>query len=137
MKGATILVADNNEDFCESIRWFLEHEGFRVVVAHDPSEAKRVLERGNIDLAILDIRMSNDSDEKDVSGLMLAKEVAPRVPKIVLTQFPTVEAVKEALSPRGIELPAAVDFLSKSEGPQALLRSVQRALSLEDRRAGS
>lgn len=129
MARATILFADNDPDFLKAWAEFLEQAGYVVIPAANPIEARRKLESGKIDLAILDIRLENDEDEKDVSGLTLAKDVARTVPKIILTGFPSTEAAREALRPQLDGLPAAVDFVDKKEGREALLRAVRNALS--------
>jgi len=129
MPKATILFADNDPDFLKTRAEFLEQEGYLVISAANPTEARRKLETGRIDLAILDIRLENDKDDHDTSGLTLAKEVARTVPKIILTGFPSYKYVREALAPQVDGLPAAVDFLDKQEGPEALLRAIQKALS--------
>lgn len=128
MAKATILFADNNPDFLEARSDYLRQEGYRVIPANDPTEARRLLEGGRIDLAILDIRLINDDDDKDTSGLTLAKEVARSMPKIILTGFPSVDAVREALRPQLDGLPAAVEFLSKTEDPETLVTAIYRAL---------
>ncbi len=132
MKKAIILFADNDEEFLATRRNTLEQEGYQVLSALNPDEARNILEQGNIDVAILDLRLMNDNDEKDLSGLNLAKRVAPAIPKIILTKFPTVEAVREALAPQLIGLPPAVDFIAKQEGPSALLTAIQKALIAQD-----
>ncbi len=128
MPRATILFADNDPNFLKTRSEFLERAGYLVIPAHNPQEARRKLEAGGLDLAILDIRLVNDSDAKDASGLSIAKEVAPTVPKIILTDFPSYHHVREALRPQLQGLPAAVDFLAKEEGPEALLEAVHRTL---------
>lgn len=129
MAKATILFTDNDPDSLRARAEFLERAGYAVIRAATPVEARRHLEDGRIDLAILDIRLENDKDEKDVSGLTLAREVARRVPKILLTGFPTIIAAKEALRPQLNGLPVAVDFVAKQEGPEALIQAVERALA--------
>lgn len=128
MARATILFADNDPDFLKAWAEFLEQAGYVVIPAANPIEARRKLEGRKIDLAILDIRLEDDNDPKDFSGLVLAREVARTVPKIILTGFPSTEAAREALRPRLNGLPAAVDFVDKNEGPDALLRAVRNAL---------
>lgn len=129
MAKATILFADNDPDFLKIRKEFLEKEGYAVIPATNPVEAGRILEQWQVNLAVLDIRLVNDDDEKDLSGLTLAKEEAYRtVPKIILTKFPTYEAVREALGPALHGLPPAVDFVAKQEGPEALSRAVGKAL---------
>lgn len=131
MTKATILFADNDLDFLRTRSKFLEQHGYQIIPALKPEEAKRTMEQGQVDLAILDLRLINDDDEKDSSGLSVAKESASSVPKIILTRFPTVEAMREALGPALDGLPPAVDFVAKQEGPQALLTAVRKALKLE------
>jgi len=128
MPRATILFADNDPDFLRTRSEFLEREGYRVIQAANPYEARRKLEGGRIDLAILDIRLEDDNDENDTSGLVLAREVARTVPKIILTGFPNTWAVRDALRLQPDGLPAAVDFIVKEEGPEALLQAVRNAL---------
>jgi DNA-binding NtrC family response regulator len=134
MAKATILFADNDANFLKTRSEFLEHESYRVIPATDPIEARQALERGGIDLAILDIRLRDDDDEKDTSGLTLAKEVSCPVPKIILTAFPSVDAVREALKPQLSGLPAATDFVSKREGPEALIAAVERSIAVHLKR---
>jgi len=141
MPKPIILFADNDEDFRKTRAEFLEQEGYLVIQAVNSTDARQRLEAGGIDLAILDIRLENDNDERDVSGLWLAKETAEKmptivtsgfmeqmVPKIILTGFASYENVREALAPRVGGLPAAVNFVTKQEGPESLLAAVRRAL---------
>jgi DNA-binding NtrC family response regulator len=86
---ATILFADNHTHFLNTRKEFLERAGYRVITADNLEAARRILEGGQIDLAILDIRLVDDDDEKDTSGLTLARETNRFVPKIILTRFPT------------------------------------------------
>jgi CheY-like chemotaxis protein len=129
MTKATILFADNDPDFLKTRTEFLELEGYQVIPAADPIEARRLLEQGGIDLAILDIRLRNDDDEKDASGLALAEDVARSVPKIILTGFPSYEYVRRALRTEPGGLQVATDFVTKREGPEALLRAIKSSLS--------
>jgi len=127
----TILFADDDPDFLKTRAEFLEKEGYQVIPATNPTEARRLLEQGGIDLAVLDIRLVDDDDEKDTSGLTLAKEVAREAPKIILTNFPSYQAAREALGPALDGMPPAVDFLDKKDGPEALLQAIRRVETAE------
>ena len=133
MTGKIILFVDNNSDFLQTWREFLENEGYVIIPALDPIEARNILDRRQVDLAVIDVRLINDDDEKDVSGLNLAKRVAPEIPKIMLTRFPTYSAVREALGPQLEGLPPAVDFIAKQDGPQTLLTALRKAFKLDNR----
>ena len=85
----TVLFADNDHDFLNTRAEFLENAGYRVLKAYTLAQARQLLAEAHVHLATLDIRMENDDDEKDVSGLTLAKDPAFRpIPKIMLTNFP-------------------------------------------------
>src|SRR5262245_8541974 len=111
MARPVILFADNNPDYLEECAKFLEVSGFKVIKAPDVTNAKTILEGGGVDLAIIDMRLTNDSDKRDVSGLKLAQTSGPNVQKIVLSHFPTFEAAKEALGQRLVGLSPAADFV--------------------------
>jgi DNA-binding response OmpR family regulator len=53
----TILLADDDADLVEGLRWYLEAVGHRVVTAEDGEQAVRVFLEEDPDLAILDIMM--------------------------------------------------------------------------------
>lgn len=127
----TILFADNTPAFLKIRSEFLESKGYRVIPAANPAEARKLLEQGGIDLAILDIRLQDDDDDKDISGLTLAKETVPAIPKIILTAYSTVDAVREALRPQLDGLPAATEFVDKYEGTDALIQAIHRALGTD------
>jgi CheY-like chemotaxis protein len=127
----TILFADNDPAFLKARCEYLEQKDFHVVPVMNPSEARDVLGRGGIDLAIIDIRLLNDEDEKDVSGLALAKDPAfKKIPKIILTGFPSVSAVRDSLRQQKNGTSPALDFVSKAEGLEGLLASVKRSIAI-------
>jgi DNA-binding NtrC family response regulator len=130
MSKKNILLADNDPDFLVTRKEYLEHKGYRVIPVQNIAEARDELTSGHTMLAILDIRLVDDDDEKDVSGLLLAKDAAYlAIPKIILTGFPSTGAVREALRPELDGISPAIDFLYKREGPSAMLDAVERALS--------
>jgi len=125
-----ILIADNDKDFLETRRDFLERAGYTVIPALSPAEAHKQLKEMNPDLVILDIRLVNDDDEKDYSGIELAKEISRSVPVLLLTGYPSLEYACQVLKPQLDGLPIAYDFIVKQEGPEAMLTAVKRTLEV-------
>ena len=128
MAQETILLADNDIYFLKIRKVSLERAGYRVLTASDPIEARQLLSSTHIDLAILDICLENNRDEKDISGLLLARDSAHSVPKIMLTEYPSLETLRHALSglmPGGA---IAADYVTKADGPEALLRAIRAVL---------
>lgn len=126
----SVLFADNHRDFLDTRTEFLENAGYQVLKASTLEDAQELMNNRRVHLAILDIRMVNDEDSKDTSGLMLAKESKLRsIPKIILTDHPDYQIVREALGPALNGLPPAVGFLAKPEGPDAMIRAVRAAFA--------
>ncbi len=130
MAGTKILFADNDQDFLETRREFLEKAGYVVIPALSPTDARLKLKEANPDLTILDIRLVNDDDEKDNSGVELAKEISRSVPVLLLTGWPSVENARQVLKPQADGLPASYDFIPKMDGPEALLTAVRHVLEV-------
>lgn len=129
MAAINILLADNDPDFLVVCAEFLESAGYRVLTATTPSEALRLVNTRHLHLIVLDLRLMNDLDEKDRSGLMLAKELAPSIPKLILTKFPTYQDVRDAMKLGHAGLPPAVDFLNKLDGLKKLQEVVSQTLA--------
>jgi len=120
-----ILFADNDPDFLRTRARFVEEAGYEVLAANTLRASERLLDEGEVQIAVLDLRLVNDRDEMDKSGLELAKRKEFRhIPKIILTKFPTYEDVREALGPALDGLPPAVKFVAKQEGPDALISAI-------------
>lgn len=127
MKKFKILLADNEPEFLKTRQKILESEGYEVITASSPKEAEQHLKKG-VNLAIVDLRLIDDQDEADLSGLALIKKVAMGVPKILLTGHPTVEVTRRALRSNVEGIPAAVDVLSKHDPVDSFLRAVEQAM---------
>ena len=128
MEQGVILFADNHPQFLSCRKTWLEQAGYRVLTASNPHEARRILNSTHVDLAILDIRLEDDKDEKDISGLLLARDSARSVPKIMLTRYPSIHGVRAALSPNVPGGAVAADYITKSDDHTAFLRAVEVAL---------
>ncbi len=125
-----ILFVDNVPAFLETRAEYLEDAGYQVVPAYTLEEARRLLEQQTIDLAILDVRMVDDEDPKDISGILLARDPHyASVPKIILTDYPDYRTARQALGPVLDGMPPAVDYLDKKEGPEVMVERVGQVLA--------
>jgi CheY-like chemotaxis protein len=127
-----LLLADNEAEFRETWGQVLADAGYDIKLAPNPEQARNLLRETGVDLAILDLRLVDDEDEKDISGLEIARDTVFRhIPKIILTAFPTsYENLRKALGPTLDELPPAIAFVDKAEGPKALLGVIHHTLGI-------
>ena len=125
-----ILLADDDEIFLRTCRRRLEAAGFHVRTASNPADAIAILRSERMHCAILDLRMERENDEKDKSGLTVAKQTSRQIPKIILTKFPTYQDVVEVLKQDMQGYQAAVEFLDKRDTkPEQLVTAVQNILT--------
>jgi DNA-binding NtrC family response regulator len=126
-KNRFILFADNNEAFREIRSEWLVEEGFKVFQASSPEKARDILDHQNIDLTIIDIRLMDDEDEYDLSGVEIAKDTKyGSIPKIIMTGFPSVTTVKVTL---GNSEAKNLYYLAKDEGAIEMIKVVKKIFS--------
>jgi two-component system KDP operon response regulator KdpE len=125
---ARVLLVDNSADYRHSLLGLLGLEDYAVEEAGTVAEAKEKLLARDYDLALVDLRLIDDNDIYDISGLEVARLATDRrIPCIIITAFPTVPLTRKALQAREKEA-LADDVVPKADGPQSILDSVKLVL---------
>lgn len=124
-----ILIADNKLAYREGLRDLLSAQ-YDIVMAIDPEDAELKLRDQFVHLAIVDLRLREDSMEVDKSGLELCEKMSEFVPRILITAFPNQwEIVRTALhTPSNRRHPIAADLFSKLVHSSEQLRDKVRDL---------
>ena len=112
----TVLVVEDEVKIRDLVRRYLEREGLAVVTTGSGAEAMSILERGGIDLLVLDLNLP------DVAGETIAADFSGRLPIVMLTA-----KSGEADRIHGLEL-GADDYLTKPFSPRDLVLRVQAVL---------
>lgn len=129
MTKPIILIADNLESDLESVREFLEPRHFKVLTATTVEQTKEILSNQRVHLAVIDLRLRDDEDNLDESGLTeIIEQGDPTIPKILWTTYPTWERVAKALGRRADGEQLAFDFVAKRDGLDKLLHKIQDGL---------
>jgi len=114
-----ILVVDDEDAIRRSLTMMFEFEGFDCETASSGPEAVQAIERAEIDLVILDVKMAGLDG---LETLRLLRERAKDVPVIMLSGHGTVKTAVEATRL------GAFDFLEKPPETEKLLVAARNAL---------
>lgn len=117
----TILIVDDEEIICDSIKQILELSGYRAVTANNGSSALDLLSMPvkQIDLIIADVNMP-DIDGKRI--LTAVKEIEPETPVIIITGIDVAESRAFA------EEHQAEGFLAKPINAENLLPLIEKII---------
>ncbi len=122
---ATILIVDDDADFCTITRTVLEGAGHQVRTAANGDQAMSCLQNEPPDLVILDVMMSSVLDGLHVSDRMGADPELSKIPIIMVSAIASSQYV--GMFPTDAYL--AIDaWMSKPVAPQALLAKVSEFL---------
>ena len=116
-KGFRILVVDDELIVRDSLKEWLEEEGFAVDMAASGQEALDQLTRQAYQLMLLDLKMPAMDG---VEVLKKAKEAFPDLSVIMMTAYATVETAVEAMKI------GAQDYLLKPFDPETLIPMAER-----------
>ena len=117
--NAKVIVVDDDQNLLELVKSKLAAANYEVTAAVDGEQALKLAKSGELDLAIVDLRLA------DQDGMTLMEQLhtlTPGMPVIILTGHASVESAVEAMS-RG-----AYTYLTKPFDPHELLLQVNRAL---------
>ncbi len=132
MRKPVILLIDNDPIVLASFSGNLASEGYRVLVAESEEEALRWANHEVVHVAVIDVRLINDRDENDYSGLRLAVSLGLlSIFKVILTGQPYSdpgEIVRRVLAPDMQGNVLGSNFIWKHEGPEKVLEAIRIAL---------
>jgi DNA-binding NtrC family response regulator len=94
-ENARILVVDDDENIRKVLATILEEEGYDVETADTAKKAIERTKKGFFNVALIDIRLP---DMEGIELLTKMKDTTPRIRKIIITGFPTLQNAVEAVN---------------------------------------
>ncbi|OHB44201.1 MAG: two-component system response regulator GlrR [Planctomycetes bacterium GWB2_41_19] len=119
MPGEKILVIDDDANILEVLQMRLKAWNYHVTIARNGNEAKTALSTISFNLAIIDLRLSEEN------GIKLMEEIIsnyPNLPVIILTAHGSIESAVEAMR-RG-----AYSYITKPFNNEDLSLHIKNAL---------
>ncbi len=122
----TVLIADDQPDVLEALRLLLKAEGYRTVTAHVPEGVVALLEREEVDAALIDLNYTRDttSGREGMDLLSRIRAQDPALPVIVMTAWGSVDKAVEAMRL------GARDFVEKPWENARLLTTLRTQVEL-------
>ena len=117
MSDDAILIIDDDEVFARTLARSFERRGFRAYCAADGARALALAEAEAPDLAVLDLRLGDESGLQLIEPLLACR---PRMRIVVLTGYASL-----ATAVRAVKL-GAVDYLAKPVEAAAILRALMQ-----------
>lgn len=113
-----LLIVDDHRDIRDLLKRFLTQHGYRVSIAGEGKEMKKILKTASIDLIVLDVMMPGED------GLTLCRNLrtTSNIPIIMLTAMG--DEMDKII---GLEM-GADDYLSKPFNPRELLARIKAVL---------
>jgi len=131
----TILVVDDEPNVRQYLTAVLQDAGFNVATAADGVEALEMIKRSVPDFISLDLIMPKKSGHKLLHELRRNKQWS-RIPVLIVTAHAQTELGKrdlqDLLDSRVMSGPGT--YLEKPVNPLTYVRSIQRALGIEETR---
>ncbi len=118
---ATVLVVDDERNITSSLAQLLSMEGYGVLEANSGSEAFQTMDKQEVDLVLLDVKLP---DEDGLSILRRMKEADGDLPVVMMSAYGTIETAVKATRA------GAYDFLEKPLGSEKTLLAVENALRM-------
>ncbi len=116
---ATILIVDDELSIRKTLSMLLRAEGHAALEADGLESAAAALERNQVDLVVLDLRLG------DASGMSLLAQIAASAnpaESIVMTAYASIETAVEAMRL------GAYDYLTKPINPDELMLRINKVL---------
>ncbi|MEM1536387.1 MAG: response regulator, partial [Candidatus Bathyarchaeia archaeon] len=94
VENARILIVDDDENIRKVLTMILEDEGYTVDQAETAKQAIEKTRRNFYNIALIDIRLP---DMEGIELLTKMKDTVPRMRKIIITGYPTLQNAIEAV----------------------------------------
>lgn len=114
----TVLVVDDDEANCMSLRKIFDREGMRVFTANSAKPALEVVRTHQVHVVLTDLLMPGPSG---VELLKAVREVSPHTEVVLMTAYGTVETAVQAMRD------GAYDFVEKPLKRVTIVKTVRKA----------
>jgi DNA-binding NtrC family response regulator len=122
-ENARIIIIDDDESIRQVLKTILEEEGYAVDTADTGKEAVLKTNEKVYNLALIDMRLP---DIEGIDLILKIKDTTPRMRKIIVTGYPTIQNAMEAVDKQ------ADAFILKPFDVERVLQTIREQLMKQD-----
>ena len=122
-ENARIIIIDDDESIRQVLKTILEEEGYTVDTADTGKEAILKTNEKAYNLALIDMRLP---DIEGIDLILKIKDTTPRMRKIIVTGYPTIQNAMEAVNRQ------ADAFILKPFDVERVLQTIREQLMKQD-----
>jgi len=122
-ENARIIIIDDDESIRKILSTILQEEGYTVDTANTGKEGIRKTNDNCFNLALIDMKLP---DIEGIDLLLKIKDTTPRMRKIIITGFPTIQNAMEAVNRR------ADAFILKPFEVEKVLQTIREQLKKQE-----
>ena len=123
-----ILLVDDDVDFVEMNKSFLENKGYQVVYAYNGKDALKILDQEKPDLLVLDVMMTEVGEGFEVAREVRKREAFRNTPIIMLSAVNELHGFNLTIGPDERWNPVN-EFIDKPIEHQQLLAKIESLLN--------
>jgi two-component system NtrC family response regulator len=123
---ARILVVDDDENIRKVLATILEDEGYNVDLVDTAKKAIEKTKRNFYNIALIDVRLP---DMEGIELLTKVKETMPKMRKIIITGYPTLQNAIEAVN-KGADA-----YIVKPFDMEKALKTINEQLKMQEEEA--
>ena len=121
--GARILIVDDDENIRKVLMAILEDKGYDMEAVGSAREAIKKTDKKFYNLALIDIRLP---DMEGIDLLMKIRDTTPRMRKIIITGYPTLQNAVDAVN-RGADA-----YITKPFDVERVLNTISEQLRKQE-----
>ena len=122
-ENARIIIIDDDESIRQVLKTILEQEGYTVDTADTGKQAILKTNEKAYNLALIDMRLP---DIEGIDLILKIKDTTPRMRKIIVTGYPTIQNAMEAVNRQ------ADAFILKPFDVERVLQTIREQLMKQD-----
>lgn len=111
-----VLVLDDDQVFADTLSRSFKRKGYISFAANNISEAKEILRESDIDYAVVDLKIDQESG---LQFLAILQELSPKTKALILTGYSSISTTVEAMKL------GSVNYLCKPVTTEVIIKALE------------